>query len=241
MALAAGWLWRAPLARATMVGVVFSSRFQDDAAARESLRSFAPVLNAEPQLTRFAAGRRREFWSRNCVAIGASAVELEPLAGADLHLAQIGIAHFVELFPRARDSTIEAAEYNRLLTDYADRLRDFTLAHYHAGPARDGAMWRAIRAAPLPDSLAAKLELFSAGGRINMLDHDSFEEVDWAWLLLGAGRATASIEMQIRLQLDKLSAPAVNSLRTHIERLTASMPTHQEFLRRQAATTRAPG
>ena len=102
-------------------------------------------------------------------------------------------------------------------------------------------MWRAIRAAPLPDSLAAKLELFSAGGRINMLDHDSFEEVDWAWLLLGAGRATASIEMQIRLQLDKLSAPAVNSLRTHIERLTASMPTHQEFLRRQAATTRAPG
>jgi len=241
MAIESGWLWRAPLARATMVGIVFSSRFQDDAAARDALRGFAPALDTEPRLTRFPAGRRREFWSRNCVAIGASAVELEPLAGADLHLAQIGIANFVELFPRGRDSAIEAAEYNRLLADYADRVRDFTLAHYHAGPARDGAMWRAIRAVPLPDSLAAKLDLFAAGGRINLLDHDSFEEVDWAWLLLGAGRATASLEMQIRLHLDKLPAPAVDSLRTHIERLTASMPTHREFLKRQGVSPRGPG
>jgi len=241
MAIDTGWLWRAPLARSTMVGVVFSSRHQDDTTALEALRRFAPVLQADPQLTRFPAGRRREFWSRNCIAIGASAVELEPLAGADLHLAQIGIATFVELFPRTPGGTIEAAEYNRLLIDYAERVRDFTLAHYHAGPARDGAMWRAIRDTPLPDSLAALLDLFAVGGRISLLDHDSFEEVDWAWLLLGAGRATASIEMQIRPHLDKLPAQAVDALRTHVERLAASMPTHQEFLRRQGAPTRRPG
>lgn len=241
MAIDTGWLWRAPLARSTMVGVVFSSRFQDAAAARESLRKFAPVLQADARLTRFAAGRRQEFWARNCVAIGASAVEIEPLAGADLHLAQIGIATFVELFPRERGAAVEAAEYNRLMTDYAERVRDFTLAHYHAGPAREGALWRAIRAEPPPASLAAKLDLFAVGGRINVLDHETFEEVDWAWLLLGAGRATSSIEMQIRLQLDKLPAQAVDSLRTHIERLTASMPSHQDFLRRQGATARGPG
>jgi tryptophan halogenase len=241
LAIDAGWLWRAPLARATMVGVVFSSRFQDDAAARESLRRFAPVLETEARLTRFAAGRRQEFWSRNCVAIGASAVEIEPLAGADLHLAQIGIATFVELFPRQLGSGVEAAEYNRLMADYAERVRDFTLAHYHAGPPRDGALWEAIRAVAPPATLAAKLDLFSAGGRINVLDHETFEETDWAWLLLGAGSPASSIEMQIRLQLDKLPAQAVDSLRTHIERLTASMPPHQEFLRRQGAPSRGPG
>jgi tryptophan halogenase len=232
MAIESGWLWRAPLARSTLVGVVFSQRFQDDAAAREVLRQFAPV-SSEPLLTRFAAGRRHEFWKHNCIAIGASAVEIEPLAGADLHLAQIGIATFVELFPLRLASTIEAAEYNRLLADYAERIRDFTLAHYHAGASREGTFWRAVRAGPLPDSLAAKLDLFAKSGRINLLDHDSFEEADWAWLLLGAGRATASIEMQIRLQLDLLPAQAVNSLRAHIERLAESMPSHQEFLKRQ--------
>ena len=127
------------------------------------------------------------------------------------------------------------------MAEYAERVRDFTLAHYHAGPARDGELWRAIRATPPPATLAAKLGLFAASGRINMLDHETFEEVDWAWLLLGAGRAASSIEMQIRLQLDKLPAQAVDSLRTHIERLTASMPAHQEFLRRQGAPTRGQG
>jgi len=236
-----GWHWRAPLARATLVGYVYSSRFQDDAAARETLRRFAPVADADMRLARFPAGRRRQVWARNCVAIGASAAALEPLAGADLHFAQIGIATLVELFPRTRDGRIEAAEYNRLLADYAERIRDFTLAHYHAGRTRAGALWDAIRAAPLPDSVAAKLELFSAGGRINLLDHDTFEETDWAWLLLGAQRATASIEMQIRLQLDKLPTQAVDSLRQHIERLTASMPTHQDFLGRQGPSAGRQG
>lgn len=234
MAIESGWLWRAPLARSTLVGVVFSRRFHEDAAAREVLRQFAPA-SSEPLLTRFSAGRRHEFWKHNCVAIGASAVEIEPLAGADLHLAQIGIATLVELFPRRLDSFIEAAEYNRLLADYAERIRDFTLAHYHAATPREGAFWRAVRAAPLPESLAAMLDLYAVGGRINLLDHDSFEESDWAWLLLGAGRSTASIEMQIRLHLEKLPAQAVNSLRGHIEKLAESMPSHREFLRRQGA------
>ena len=231
----AGWLWRAPLANSSMAGHVFSSRFQDADAAAGALRAFAPTLAAPPLLTRFSSGRRSVFWERNCVAIGASAVELEPLAGADLHLAQIGLANFVELFPGTHDSTIEAAEYNRVMAEYADRVRDFTLAHYHAGAPRAGDFWQATRAVALPPALAAKLELFSASGRINLLDHESFEETDWAWLLLGAGRRTDSIEMQIRLQLAKLPAQEVAALRTHVQQLAASMPSHQEFVRRQGS------
>ena len=43
-------------------------------------------------VARVSQRRRRRFWERNCVALGASRLELEPLAGADLHLAQLGIA-----------------------------------------------------------------------------------------------------------------------------------------------------
>jgi tryptophan 7-halogenase len=232
----AGWLWRAPLAQVSMVGHVFSSRFQDTAAARQSLLEFEPALRGEPVFTGFASGRRCKFWERNCAAIGAATVELEPLAGADLHLAQIGIANLVELFPRARHSTIEADEYNRVMGEYADALRDFTLAHYHAGAARQGEFWTAIRAQTLPANLADKLALYGANGRINLLDHESFEETDWAWLLLGSGVRPESIEMQIRLQLAQLPAQEVAALRAHIQRLVQSMPSHGEFLRRQASS-----
>lgn len=235
MAGEAGWSWRAPLAHATMVGYVYSSRYQDDAAAQAGLRSRAPALNGDPVLTQFAAGRRRKVWERNCVALGAAAVELEPLAGADLHLAQIGLATFIEFFPRDSTSAIESAEYNHLMGEHADALRDFTLAHYRAGPPRQGEFWSAVRSQPLPPRLADKLDLYVANGRITMLDHESFEETDWAWLLMGSGCTPASIELQFHQLLAKIPAQEVNALHSHIQQVAASMPPHIEFVRRQAS------
>lgn len=234
VAAPAGWFWRAPLAQASMSGLVYSSAFQSDAAARAALAAVEPALRSEPVLARFASGRRRKFWERNCVALGAAVVELEPLAGADLHLAQIGLATLIELFPLSRASTVEAAEYNRLMAEYADALRDFTVAHYRAGPQRPGEFWAATRARPAPARLADKLALYAASGRINLLDHETFEEADWAWLLLGSGCKTDAIELQIRLRLGKLSTQEVNSLRTHVQQVAASMPRHIDFVRHQA-------
>jgi tryptophan halogenase len=234
-ASSAGWSWRAPLAQGSMVGQVFSSRFQDEAAALTTLRQFEPALHGEPVLTHFSAGRRQVFWARNCVALGASAVQLEPLAGADLHLGQLGLATLIELFPRDRGSRIEAAEYNRVMAEYADGLRDFTLAHYRAGAARAGEFWAATRTAALPTRLADRLELYAASGRLNLLDHEPFEETDWAWLLLGTGCRPQSLEMHVRLHLARQSPQEIAALRQHVQQLAASMPPHLEYIRRLRA------
>jgi tryptophan 7-halogenase len=241
VATSEGWSWRAPLAQATMVGHVFSSRFTDEARAFAALQASEPALRSEPVLTRFSAGRRRKFWQRNCVALGASAVELEPLAGASLHIAQIGLGTLIELFPLTRASTVEADEYNRLMAEHADALRDFTLAHYRAGPAQPGGFWAATRATSAPARLADKLEHYAASGRINLLDHESFEETDWAWLLLGSGCRPAALELQIRLRLEKLSLQEVNALRMHVQQLAASMPRHIDFVRHQASLAARAG
>jgi tryptophan halogenase len=230
-AMTAGWAWRAPLAGASMVGFVYSSRFQDDDAARAALQSFEPRLS-EPVFARFSSGRRRRPWVRNVVALGQAAVELEPLAGADLHMAQIGLATFIELFPLSRSSAIEAQEYNRLMAEYAGALRDFTLAHYVAGVGRRGDFWDAIRSEAPPARLAHKLDHYAASGRIDLLDFETFEETDWAWLLIGSGRVPDALELQIRLQLEKIPPQALNGLRAHVQQVAATMPTHAEFLRR---------
>ena len=235
---AAGWSWRAPLAQASMTGLVFSSRFQDEASAVSALRQAEPALQGEPVLTRFSAGRRRQFWERNCVAIGSAAIELEPLAGADLHLAQLGLATFIELFPRECRSAVESVEYNRVMAEYADALRDFTLAHYRAGASRTGDFWTALRDESMPESLAQRLELYAASGRLNMHDHEPFEEVDWAWLLIGSGCRPATLEQHVRLYLGRLSSQEVAALRQAIQQLSASMPPHLAFLRQAAAAAR---
>jgi tryptophan halogenase len=230
----AGWLWRSPLADRSVVGHVYSSAHLDDEAALAALTTFEPALRGQAVITRFSSGRRRDSWVRNCVALGAAAVELEPLAGAGLHIAQLGLATLVELFPLNRESEIEAHEFNRVMGEHGDALRDFTIAHYRAGRALQGDFWNVARASPPPPNLAHKLDLFAASGRIGVLDHETFEETDWAWLLVGAGNVPAATELQTLLRVTKLKAQDVAALRAHVQQIAASMPPHAEFVRHQS-------
>jgi len=232
-ATTAGWLWRSPLADSTMVGHVFSSAHMSEDEAFAQLQQTASDLAGKSLLNRFMSGRRRLFWERNCVALGTAAVELEPLAGADLHLAQLGIGTLIELFPIAAESSIEASEYNRVMGEQADAVRDFTLAHYRVGSVPVGEFWSALRSTPLPQRLAEKFELYCANARIGLLDFEPFEEVDWAWLLLGAEVLPDAVELQVRTQLEAVTPEQLAPVRTHLERLAASMPRHIDYVRGQ--------
>jgi tryptophan halogenase len=109
------------------------------------------------------------------------------------------------------------------------------MAHYRAGAARPEEFWTATRAAAPPARLAEKLDLYRANGRINLSDNETFEETDWAWLLMGAGCVPAAIELQIQLRLAKLPLQELSALRKQIQHMAASMPPHIEFVRRQAS------
>jgi tryptophan halogenase len=168
-------------------------------------------------------------------------MQLEPLVGADLHAAQLGVSTLIGLFPLDARSDVERVEYNRLMVEQLDALRDFTLAHYIAGPARPGAFWQATRTAPVPERLARKLELFRANGRLELLDFESFEETDWAWLLLGTGCKPDSLELSIALHLEQFASRDAAPLRAQVRTLAASMPPHIQYVRRLGElATRAP-
>jgi tryptophan 7-halogenase len=231
----AGWWWHMPLARDSAAGYVYCSAYLSDEAALRQLQSAVPGLGSA-RLAPLASGRRRRFWEKNCIALGASAMQLEPLAGADLHFAQLGLGTLIELFPLDVAGAIEGAEYNRVMSEHADALRDFTLAHYRAGRSRAGPFWAQLRAVPPPQRLADKLELFQASARINLLDFETFEEVDWAWLLLGAGVIPAALELHVRAHVEAMTSQQLAPLRAHIENLAASMPRHNEYVQRSAGS-----
>ena len=149
------------------MGYVYGNAHLSDDEARRTLGEAAGALE-DVQVAALSSGRRVNPWVGNCVAIGASAVQLEPLAAADLQCAALGIATLIELFPLTAPSAIDAAEYNRVMAEHADGLRDFTLAHYHVGAPRPGEFWSRLRAEPLPDRLAHKLDLYFANARIQI-------------------------------------------------------------------------
>jgi len=222
----AGWQWRIPLQHRTGNGHVFCSAYTgEDEAARTLLAHLDGEALGAPRLLKFTAGRRRESWKRNVVALGLAGGFLEPLESTSIHLVESGIGRLIELFPDRGFEPKLAQEYNRLMARSYESFRDFIILHYHAS-AREGELWRYCRNMAIPDGLRHQIELFEASGAVALYDRDAFVEPSWISIFFGhgvfprrhdpmadlIGEATVSRELQRRA---RIVAGAAQSLPMH--------------------------
>jgi tryptophan 7-halogenase len=231
----AGWQWRIPLQHRTGNGYVYSSRHLEDERAVELLASRLdgePL--AEPNRLRFTAGHRRSCWKGNVVALGLASGFLEPLESTSIHLIQTGIIRLLGLFPR---SAIDPAVVDRFNADTVheyELLRDFVLAHYAVSSGIDTPFWREVRAAPLPDSLAARLDAFRTSGNILNEPVELFGPTNWFAILWGQGLRPRDhhpiADALPREELDRRLAV----LRQRNAEALAELPPHDDFLARIA-------
>jgi tryptophan halogenase len=235
-ALSAGWQWRIPLQHRTGNGYVYSSQFITDEEAASTLRSrLEGRALAEPNLLRFAAGQRRKFWNRNCVALGLAGGFVEPLESTSIALIQSGISKLLTFFPLDEINSVDVAEANRLMHEEFERIRDFIILHYKGTQRADAPLWRQVREMSIPDTLARKIELFSSRGHIVKYAEESFEDASWLTMYAGFGilptrydpRADDIDESQLRAALLKM--------RQIIDQVARAAPTHAEFIARHCA------
>jgi hypothetical protein len=73
--------------------------------------------------------------------------------------------------------------------------------------------------------------LYRANGRIVLLDYETFEEVDWAWLLLGSGCLPVALEAQIERLVEKVTPADVLPFHRRLVQLANTMPPHAQSLR----------
>lgn len=186
-ARSAGWQWHIPLQHRVGNGYVYASQFISHEQAREELvANLRGELVTEPRLIRFTTGMRKDFWHKNCVAIGLSSGFLEPLESTSISLIQTGIskmAAFLVNFVLDEKLVAEANRLNRL--EY-ERIRDFIILHYKLN-GRTGAYWNHVRDMAIPATLVDKIETFKASGSIQMLEQESFREDSWVSMYSGFG------------------------------------------------------
>jgi tryptophan halogenase len=232
----AGWQWRIPLQHRTGNGHVYSSGFtSDDAAADTLLAGLDTKALGDPRPIRFTTGRRQAFWAHNCAAIGLSSGFLEPLESTSIHLIQSHVSRLIQLFPRSRNAAAERAEYNRRCGAEFAQIRDFLILHYHQTAREDSEFWRYCKHMAVPDSLTHKLELFAASGRVGRDADDLFREASWVQVMLGQGIMPADYDPMADQLAPAQLAEFLANLRTLIERSVASLPTHEDYLRRHCA------
>jgi len=237
----AGWTWRIPLQHRTGNGHVYCSDFMDlETATAELLAALDGAPLAEPRHLRFVTGRRRAFWTANCVAIGLSAGFLEPLESTSIHMIQTGIAKLLALFPTRDFNPVERDEYNRLLATSFGHIRDFIILHYLATSRRDSPFWQRMSSMEVPETLARKMALMEAGGRFFRYDDELFSVVSWLAVMEGQGRGPKGHNPIADGLSPANVAASLENMRNLIAKTAAALPTHQQFIDRYCKAAPRP-
>jgi tryptophan 7-halogenase len=186
-ARSAGWSWRMPLQQNTSAGLVYSSAHQDDDAALAELMATVARPLSEPRRQEFVPGRRAQPWVKNVIAIGAAAGAVEPLAGTNLHFASNALFHLLDHFPDRQFEPANIASYNAGIAEDFERVRDFVLLHYATARRDDTPFWQQAATRVLPATLAQRIDVYRATGRIVLQRMELFTDLDWFFVLEGAG------------------------------------------------------
>ncbi|MDP8986084.1 MAG: tryptophan 7-halogenase [Pseudomonadota bacterium] len=235
-ARSAGWQWRIPLQHRQGNGYVYASAHCSETEALDDLtRTVAQKPLADPRFLRFVTGRRKLYWSRNCVALGLSCGFLEPLESTSIHLVTSGMFHLLEHFPDKAFDQANIDSYNAELTDEAERIRDFIVLHYHLTRRDDAPLWRYCRSMAVPDSLRHRIELYRHTGRIRPLAGELFTDLSWFYIFEGMGLRPEAYDplldvvpvpklRQILASMAIATAAITKAARSHDSFFTASTP-----------------
>ena len=232
----AGWRWRIPLQHRVGNGHVYSSSHcSDDEATRQLLEGLDAPAMADPRLLRFTAGRRERLWEKNCVAMGLAGGFIEPLESTSIHLIQSGIFKLMGLFPDKGFAQTEIDEYNRMLIREYEQIRDFIILHYHATERSDSDFWNHCRTMEVPDSLAAKIDMWRGKARNFREQADLFTEESWIAVLMGQGIVPQSFDPLVHALPVPETGRFMRHLRDVIGKTAAALPTHGDFIARNCA------
>lgn len=237
-ALSTGWVWDIGLAHRRGVGYVYSSAHQSEDAATAELEAYLAAIGARPgtELRRigFEPGYRREFWCRNCVAVGMSAGFIEPLEASALVMVELAASMIAEQLPATRTlMDIVARRFNDKFRYRWERILDFLKLHYVLS-RRGEDYWRDHRAASsIPPSLEENLRLWrylSPWHRDALHVDEIFPSASYQYILYGMGFRT---ERQTHRSITGKGALARDVIRRNAERqqkLASALPTNRELL-----------
>jgi hypothetical protein len=229
-----GWIWEIPLYHREGAGFVYSSQTTTADKAEQELRGFlgGRAIEAPANHITMRVGHNRRSWVNNCVAVGLSSCFVEPLESTTIALIEYQLALLVLHFPDSELDERRRARYNELMVSAFEDIRDFIVMHYTLTDRDDTEFWRAVREAPIPDSLAEKLTEYAQsviipdGSQLRLFETRSL----WA-ILTGMDFPFTKAPPSVQLMSDDAAWEMFEQIDKEREIYSAGLPDQYEYLR----------
>lgn len=192
-----GWIWDIGLPTRRGTGYVYSSAHTSDETAQETLLGYIEQTGGSskglnPRTLSFQPGYRKQFWTKNCVAIGLSAGFIEPLEASALALVELSATMLSDEMPATRETMdITARRFNDTFTYRWERVIDFLKLHYVLSHRTDSGYWQDIRdASSVPVRLQELLVLwqYQSPSRYDLSRiEEVFPSASYQYVLYGMG------------------------------------------------------
>lgn len=162
----AGWIWDIPLTHRRGTGFVYSSSHMDET---EALKTFSGYLgkdmeneNVREKIRKvpMKVGYRKNFWEKNCVALGLAQGFVEPLEATSIMVTDFTASMIAKHFPREREDIPLLSKHCNSWVEYIwERTIDFIQLHYCISDRRDSDFWvDCTENAPVSALLSERLE-----------------------------------------------------------------------------------
>ena len=190
-----GWRWDIPLTNRSGSGYVYSSDFCSHDDAETELRKSLGLLDSavSARHINMRVGRVEKHWYRNCLAVGLSQGFIEPLEATALHLVQETVDQFIDLFEQGNFSNKLESQFNKIINDRFEGIRDYIVCHYHINSRKDTDYWKEnAENQHISDSLRHILSTWVGGQDLTRELHRQdiekyYTSISWHCMLSGYG------------------------------------------------------
>ena len=162
----AGWLWMIPTQARIGCGYVYSDAFTTPDQAKAEIESVLGRKIEPRNDIKIDAGRQREAWIGNCLALGLASSFLEPLEATSIHGTIVQMMVFTQFHLKTLDGRVA---YNDFAARQVDDFRDFINLHY-VSERRDTPFWEAVASDYISPATKSRLELWKG----KMPGHEDF-------------------------------------------------------------------
>jgi len=223
IAMKYGWMWQIPVRGRWGCGYIFDDKFIDEKEAKAEVEEFLGYPVESPKTFKFSAGRYKDVWKKNCLAIGLSTGFTEPLEATSIMVAMIQLLNLDPSSLEVDNQEIRNI-FNSLIADINDEVVAFLYFHYIT-KRTDTEFWSTYgNRTQVPEKLQKLLDIWKTRPPKNS-DLSVFGKGDsfdlYSWYLVGSGLKILDNSLlekeNISLDLDTKLAPIKHQVRTNLK------------------------